>query len=756
MSDKIRQNLQNNDIDLDVITISKFRDNELTFFLGDGIEIQSKAELLLFFATMWKRFFPDNEYEHFIRAFNLLTDLRSFSLDGELYESVLVEYDEILKKAVIIFNELLKQMNYFDEHKAYNELANSIREVSLDDYHEKKRNIIFQGFQFFTSQQLDFLKALALRDDVFICLPEMVYENRKKQDWIHWLEDNNTQTRELPKKESSHKILYYEFSKSGLNRFLIEQDLLENDFIIPSKKIGINTINEFPVFGHNFKSAVDLFSEEIYKLRKKIEKDIFYIDKISCHEFSDYIKKEIKQTMISSKDEFLKLKVWSELYTLINKWNELAETNDNLEMRDFRVLLEVLKLNLPRNSVKPLGKELDHSIYDLTNYHQSSQKKVMCITGENSSLRPNVSLYPEKVEDYLISIGPLKRSELEYLFIRHSIEEILQEPNCILLVEKGITEHSEDWSKIIAGLKILKLPNKEQSHQIQKISFDLNKNKSANLQKVSASRLQTFVDCPQKYYYRYIDKISPDYQFQTKLMPNQLGELEHKIVEEYFKIPNTDFSQVVQRVYASYLGVNQITLSKDDWKNYLVELTNYSKNGIAFVQSLDKVAPAKKYFEKKVEGKLLETTRTGSIDFCFENSTLFGLVDFKRSAGSIPSKGNILNFNKVQLWFYLKSLESIFREKENYFVGYFNMSSPEDSLFFTNSVIHQDFLKSYEDLGIKFYEFEGLEKTLADYTIFEEELINLINSESKFSPIPRDNMVCSFCDVKMICSRGLE
>ena len=46
----------------------------------------------------------------------------------------------------------------------------------------------------------------------------------------------------------------------------------------------------------------------------------------------------------------------------------------------------------------------------------------------------------------------------------------------------------------------------------------------------------------------------------------------------------------------------------------------------------------------------------GSADLFIDSSFGMGIFDFKRSSAGVPTKKEFLEFEKIQLWFYLKNL----------------------------------------------------------------------------------------------------
>src|SRR5690606_32038262 len=123
-------------------------------------------------------------------AYNLFSDLRSFTLNEDALTSVLEEQAKEVQEAVRLFWKLLELTGYLDEHGAYQKIAEALR--SAEEIEELKKTYIFWGFQHLNGQQVDLLKALAIRHEVIIPFPLSLKDRLKKSDWLSWLKDART------------------------------------------------------------------------------------------------------------------------------------------------------------------------------------------------------------------------------------------------------------------------------------------------------------------------------------------------------------------------------------------------------------------------------------------------------------------------------------------------------------------------------------------------------------------------------------
>ena len=143
-TDALREQLQETlRTQVSSITMAKFL-SELLALCPDkslGEKVKRKADLVLIFGALRTKYSPDLSFEEFTMAYNIFSEIRSFSLNLVAMESVLAEYDEKIKKAVLLFWQLLDSLQYFDEHALTQSLAENLRAV--DFYEGKQKNFIF-------------------------------------------------------------------------------------------------------------------------------------------------------------------------------------------------------------------------------------------------------------------------------------------------------------------------------------------------------------------------------------------------------------------------------------------------------------------------------------------------------------------------------------------------------------------------------------------------------------------------------------
>ena len=134
ISDSFREKVQKySDFqNISVLTISKFvKDQVKKLYSEEEFERKnkSKADLILHLSVVWKEFFSDRPYDTFMQAFNLFTELRSFTLDLSLVLEIFEEYDSSVTDAVKIFWNEIKKNDLMDEHESYSVLKNNFPKI---------------------------------------------------------------------------------------------------------------------------------------------------------------------------------------------------------------------------------------------------------------------------------------------------------------------------------------------------------------------------------------------------------------------------------------------------------------------------------------------------------------------------------------------------------------------------------------------------------------------------------------------------
>jgi CRISPR/Cas system-associated exonuclease Cas4 (RecB family) len=751
----------------EAITIAKFLKDELIQLFGqERLEnFRSKSELSLLLGSLWKIRRPNDSYEIFKRCFQLLTDFRSFTMNEAVLATIMENFDDQLAQSVIEFHNLLNQMDIIDEHRSYFLLAERLRLGDLPPLYPTNRTIIVWGFDFLTGSQVDLFNAMAIRNEIIFPFAAMAYAEAKDMDWIKWLsvQEENIINVDNPRAKVGLKTFVFPKNylakslKSIKTTFFADKKM---DIILGCKNLTDDFVSELPFSEYSFKVGINIFDEKLKALKLQI-KDLIKGDELVLFAsimqmLDDYAKRCVAQ------QDFRLLKTISVLKETIIEWNELTDNNEMLGEFDWSIIFDAVSLDLPRSSLFNPGTDEALELKTLKNFEQATaiDVRLLCVTSDYDAIKGSVIQYAEKVEQYLISIGPIRRTELEFLVLKAKLLELLVDENVYLVIENGIIERDLGWNSVVNcfELEYLNLP----AYAPATKSF-LNpvKESTYQLDSISALKLQSYLDCPRKFYLSYVLRQRPIIELPNQLNLMQLGLIEHRVIEEYLKrhtsYQELELDRLITQVLDSFQIEKQILIQR--LEEYSLEVKAYCSEIIKELVVLNNFLGLHFAFEKKLDG-LQPLKVQGSID-CFaqnENTTL--VFDFKRGSGSIPSQVGLKNFEKIQLWFYLNNLKkaAVYKSEKRLIWGYVNLSDLESSLIYCSDPLLIDQLKQLNlKLFTKLYSFdESYYQLLEDYAIFEQDSIHALASENLYLSRPKDETICRFCEVANICPRGQE
>jgi RecB family exonuclease len=408
----------------------------------------------------------------------------------------------------------------------------------------------------------------------------------------------------------------------------------------------------------------------------------------------------------------------------------------------------VIGLNLPRTSLVALNFKNQRNVINGKDLGFKSGGSVAVLATKNiGSFSMNDNALTEAMTNALKSIGPVKRKGLEFLFQKLEMKELFKDEKNILLIEEGLLNEDLAWRDILKNfnLKFIDLDIDYKAKKIVDIISPKIKPGPYRQEYYSASRLQSFLDCPQKFYFTYVEKIDHEPEARTVIAPRELGNLEHQIIGSYFEKQSRNIKEtldinlhqkIAEDAFLNFLKENNFRISESERSKSLNEIMHYSLNGIVFLIEL-----LNKYDAKNIKFEIAlpvnEWNLKGYIDCLIElNNKRYILLDFKRSATSIGSKKETLEFQKIQLWIYLIVLNSKGYEFDYY--GYLNLSEPGEE-----KVAFADHLAA--DL---------LQNSLSEAIKVIEKLIHDLGQRIDFHPNPQTKKVCDFCPVQLTCTKG--
>lgn len=721
--------------------------------------VSRKADMVPVLATLWKMKFSNEDPALFHQAFELFTDLRSFTLDKSLMEDILQHYPQIIREAVITFWLVLENQEIIDEHQAYAELIQCIS--SLEDDEAFPNGLIFMGFSHLSANQIELLKNIGKRTEVVVPISLNVMEQALPTDWIDWIltQADLAQESELQAMEKEFNVTFFSRGRgnSTLATLLEEQTC---DIIIPKKNVKFQNVLEIPRRDFFYKSELNLFSGVEKKIKNDLYKKLFGNKEDNIPIAS--LKKEFDEILENNKririEDFIKIKYLSIFKKTIENYEELSEHNEDLTPFDLSILFDVTKLNLPRNFNIPLKKEFSFNLISLNNLYQTNpnEKSYLYITSDHDLSLGGVPDYPKEVQELLNSLGPIRRQALDLSFYLTHIKDLLSLGEVRLLIEDGLKEHDQVWSTLFEEKSWKEVPVAGRVNE--KVEEGLVRGElidAHQVKKLSASRMQTLIDCPAKYYYTYVDNLNLEPDKEETIDPRHLGEAQHAVVQEYLsqfdKIDHDELSSLVTKYLDKYL-LDKIKDTQRLYQECYAETFYFALQTIEEFLKLKKIDPDIIF---EFEAAIDHPRANGRIDVLIKSKPLGTMVfDLKRSGGSIPDKYKFQGLKSVQLWFYLNFLNL---DDNLSAFGYINLSDISGSLLFyldedvSKKLQEAGFMKGQRPERLK----EDVENYLNEFQTKFDGAYGLVNGSDLFKIEPLDPSVCKFCPGKLVCSKGV-
>jgi hypothetical protein len=742
-----------NDIErVEVLTVSKFS-SDLLKLVDPNLVARRKAELLGQLATIWKKKLSTFSADSFFDSFNLFTELRGYSLDFELIKEVLPFYDEAIQLSLPIYWAYLEQLELIDEHKANEILSHNLKSGEIEN---EDSTFIFWGFNHINSGQIDFINSLAIRNKVIIPFSKEVFKQSRQGDWIRWFKADELKE-ELIEYEQNVDIHYFPKKRLASKVADISTNQKISEILLGEKKTSLDSCLEVSFMATNFRAGADLFSSFGKRVMDLLEKVVG--EGVSGEELILFIRSQfdIELERSSEKKDFRLIKVYSLLFDIVEDYISLSSDNEFLKFYDLQVIREILSLNYPRDYFIPINDKSEKcSLFGLNELENCAKtdSPLFIISEDYQGVKKGGSRYQEEVIRFLMALGPIQRPELEFLIVREKFRELIKEKSYTFCVQEGLLDGDRNWNDFLKGVSFNKLEVERNVSSLGGTFLDIEK---INFEgKLSASKIQTFIDCPRKFYYSFVERREIESNNTKEIRPNEIGSLEHEVIENYFKEKKSwdegYFKELVEKSYLEFVTKNRKAVAKMKEKVSVFEIYNYCENGIKFVINiLENLPGSTVVFEAFLEGS---DNVSGRIDCLVKFEDKVAILDFKRSGFSIPTKSDIEKFNKVQLPFYLNNFGQ--DSSKIMFWGYVNLSEPSESLVINGEhELGKDIMQrlSYK-VSTRKSVFDDMTSWFIEYKDFEKETITLLSNECSWKANPIKDDTCTFCSVSNLCSRG--
>lgn len=743
---------------INVVTISKWTTDHLR---DSGSKKIRKSILMIKLISLWKNYFPKGKTSEFQKAFDLFTELRSFTLDLNLIHDILSETDKDMVRSVLIFwtylQELERDQKIIDEQSAYFKIGQGLT---------VNQSLAFVGFRHMSAIQIDMLKSLSQRICVELYFPKEVYLNSFDTDWIKWIEAGKAEV-SYPLGSTSgleRKIYLFPEGHAGLVVKYLNKTVNKFDLVFAVQELDYLTCQDVVLEDSYFKIPQNIFIGQWKVLLEELHEMHHRNGELEVKDIQAWLKSESQKIVENKKylgQKYLRLKSIDVFFEVLEQFSEF---NSLIDKCSLEVLEKAGELNLPRTFIAPLNHEFSNELLNLKDVilRRFERPAILLATKNMGTLKLPERKLEESIVKKLLPLGPVKRNGLEFLFLKYEITEMLKDSNNILAIEESLLTSDPSWREFLKDVEVRygvvdygPMLNRNFKKNLlvnkDKDKIKLEKNNS----RLSASRLQSYLDCPQKYYYQYICPTETIPDERSFLTPLDLGLISHQVMHQYFAYHKqegrelNDYNEelhqgIVEENMQKYLSERKITLSFANRVQSLGEIQVDSCNGINFLLDFLKANPGTILdFEVPLPKNKWEIK--GAIDCLLRTADGKMLVlDFKRSESSIGSRVETISFQKLQVWIYLTVLLQSNHELKLKGFGYLNLGSGiEKSLLFFEENFNKDFASDFNLMLGLFH--EKLQK-----------LIEKFKQDSSYLPSPRSEKICSYCNVKLFCFRGVQ
>lgn len=759
-ADGIRARLTNPD-GSDVITISKFTSSlvEALFEEREPPAIKRKAELLLIFGILKDQYLTDLSFEQFIQAYNLFSDLRSFTLNAEALGPVLDEEPAEISRAVTLFWKLLELTGYMDEHAGYQILSETLR--SSEENEKLKKVFIFWGFQHLNGQQVDLLKALAIRYEVVVPFPASLKSILKRTDWISWLLDSHCEETELAGERKTPSAEWIQVNSRELALTLKTLVKDEDQILLGVSRLAPGHMDIVPSRKTFFKISHDLIHGELLEVHDHLKMECKGVNTL---ETVLSVLSLWKRDILSDKKRIsFKLLKGIELYeSAIQEIRDLSDAKVKVDLFFLKLLHEIVRLNQPRTSYVPMSSEnLTIDLADMSMLENVDRKRrvLLCIDERFEDIQGLGQNYPESIQKALGALAPLKRNELELQFKKWEFDDLFSHSDVKVLMNPLTLKHNLVWKKLFQNveLKPIELPSHREERKLMDHYRSLPKNAFEG--SFSASKFQSFHDCQRRFYFSYVDKVFPSITLEQDFDSLTSGSISHRIIELYLKenLTPENVPALTRRVMDDYIAEKELELSGEAYLQWELLFNHRSMNGIIFLQNLSAGLDEKITWHPEVDFEFHDSySIKGKIDCVGISDRYIILLDFKSTKSAASTNTEIENLDSIQLWAYAKAASVKYEDfaTKDIIMGFVSLDKPVESNLFHSSPEVEKTLKPLKlcTQGKPKKDFRELFQEAGQRM---QSLALAIQSERNFVAQPRKEKVCTFCELNKVCVKSV-
>lgn len=701
---------------LQVFSIASYITKTIRTYLPEE-SLSRKSKVFSYAAVIYKKVFDQGSISEYLDLYKSLTEMRNNITSKDVLNEVLSLFEQKEESFFKLANSYLDNNDINDESSIYKKLS----QVKFD---KSPNEIHFLGFKFFNLVQLDFLKHLSQFTQVYIYLPQRVYNVSDANDWPYWADFDEILKSSLKVKEQDHN---YKIEVSSKENFYLTLSKRKENYdyaLMFNHNLNIHNIGSLGDFTSGIKAPLHIFEKEIINIKRELLR--FNAKNLSNEKFLEKLYEQSKE-FISNKD-FVQFKIYSLFLKSLNELNEVTDSFKTIGKFEIELLTQIVLLDAPRVSLF-LNSDSRSFIESKSLSFIDDEKRGLAFLDENYLTTANsFSFKSSELLTALTSVGIIKRAEFEKEFKYFEVESFLKEKKNHLIAS------GDDFIKNIFKFDLTTID--ERSDELKRVdALEIKNKKENNLFQFSASRLQSYLNCPRKYFYTYDDPIVRCDFISSEISKFEQGSFEHYCIESFFsKGKKEDLEIELNEYFNSFFGAKK-NISTKEKLDVLNDSLFKVSNGLDFLNQLSELFSSSNFsFEKEINQKDFK----GYVDLVVENEDFYGVFDFKRSVYGIPTLKAIENYEAIQVTSYLNRLQT----KKDIVFGYVCLEDLEKSVFFSS-----------KSLGLFPYKYKekDLDIFKSNYIDFEKKLINEIKNNSSFMPKPLKESLCDFCDLRNIC-----
>lgn len=727
---------------------------------SEDTEHKNQASLTLELGADFARGFPKGGLDLFLQALRLLMDFRGFTLDPERGGEGLDLVGGPAAEAAKFLWSRMDGRGTVDDHGRYGLVGDGyLGGAGL----LKDEDVTFMGFNHLTAVQVDMIKAVGEANRTAVAVERYALERSLDTDWPAWFGAGPAGGGgPADGGPGAARARMFAFPKARLAETLDHVLKGERvfDVVLAQKEPGFAHCSEAAVGGASFAHGAALFEAPV---EGALEEAGLWLagrgGEAPAEALRDFLGGRLRGAALAG--DFRRVKVLALLAEALEEWAALAGAGAAVGAFVAGVLGEAVRLRAPKATAFTASRSGGGRVLGIEGIRAAGAPAVLVASSGHAPLHGGeAAVHDQGVLEFLASMGPVRRGGFEALGFRKGVLDFLAaSSDNILLVEDGLMESDPFWGGLRDEFAAAGRPLRP-SMAIPSGGGGAQDHLGALPKKAyeggapwSATRLQTYRDCPRKFYYSYVERLPSKFRVRGALDGAMKGTVEHAAIRaccEGGLTEPADVAGVVEKELAAFEKRNGMRVKDADRRVALAEMTARTENGVRFVEEVrKKFSFTKGVFEKEIE----QDGFTGRVDFVAKCPDGDVVLDFKRSAGAVPSLSAVQEHRHVQMPFYIHHLG--LDPRNVVLAGFFCLGEPAESTLFHS--FGKTALKDASgdwDLEPKTDKAWKTPDALERYPDVEEKLIQDVLRDTEFRAEPLSRDACRYCQVRAVCPRG--